>query len=111
LRPGQALPTGRALFDAALAGGAQALGCGPASGGASGLTVGQPADLFTLDPAHAALVGRSGDALLDSWILAHATARSIASGATAAVSSAPAGTIARDAIEARYGAALRRLAA
>jgi formimidoylglutamate deiminase len=58
--------TGRSLFDAALAGGAQAVGC--RADDAPALAAGRPADLFTLDAAHAALVGRSDDSLLDSWI-------------------------------------------
>jgi formiminoglutamate deiminase len=57
--------TGRTLFEAALAGGAQALGQS-----AVGLMAGAPADLFTLAPSHPALVGRTGDELLDSWIFA-----------------------------------------
>ncbi|MEH3145701.1 MAG: formimidoylglutamate deiminase [Methylobacterium frigidaeris] len=56
--------TGRALFDTALAGGAQALGV-PA-----GLEPGAAADLVALDPDHPALVERDGDALLDGWIFA-----------------------------------------
>jgi formimidoylglutamate deiminase len=57
--------TGRALFEAALAGGAAALGAGPAE-----IKAGAVADIITLDPDHRALVGRSGDALLDGWIFA-----------------------------------------
>ena len=60
--------TGRSLFDAAVAGGARALGRE-----ISGLAVGAPADLVVLDDTHPALVGRRGDALLDSWIFAAAT--------------------------------------
>ena len=60
--------TGRTLFDAAVAGGAQALGRT-----ASGLAVGAPADLVVLDVDHPALVGRRDDALLDAWIFAAAT--------------------------------------
>ena len=100
--------TGRSLFDAALAGGAQALGCG--STGACGLVAGQSADLFTLDPTHAALVGRSGDALLDSWIFGTRSSpidrvwrhgRCVVRGGR---------HVARDAIEARFRAAVQRLA-
>jgi formimidoylglutamate deiminase len=58
--------TGRSLFDAALAGGAQALGVD------SGLTVGAPADIVSLDPGHPALVARGGDDILDSFIFAGA---------------------------------------
>lgn len=54
--------TGRVLFDGALAGGAQALGM------PSGLAPGHPADIFSLDSSQVALAGRSGDALLDSWV-------------------------------------------
>jgi formimidoylglutamate deiminase len=57
--------TGRALFDAALAGGAAALGAGPA-----GLSPGAAADIVSLDAEHPAMLGRSGDAWLDSWIFA-----------------------------------------
>jgi len=56
--------TGRALFDAAMAGGAQALGI------KSGLDVGSAADIMALDAGHAALSCRSGDALLDSYVFA-----------------------------------------
>lgn len=59
--------TGRTLFDAAVAGGAQALGRT-----AYGLAVGAPADLVVLDGDHPALVERDGDALLDGWIFAAA---------------------------------------
>ncbi len=61
--PGQS--NGRALFDAALAGGSQALGAGP-----SGIAEGSPADLVSLDPNHPTLAGKTGDAILDAWIFA-----------------------------------------
>jgi formimidoylglutamate deiminase len=57
--------TGATLFSRALAGGAQALG-----EPVTGLTVGASADVVSLDADHPALVGRSGDALLDGWIFA-----------------------------------------
>jgi formimidoylglutamate deiminase len=57
--------TGRALFEAALAGGAAALGTGSAA-----IAAGAAADIITLDPEHQALMGKSGDALLDAWIFA-----------------------------------------
>lgn len=53
---------GTALFDRALAGGAQAI-AQPA-----GFTAGAAADLVVLDPDHPALVGRDGAALIDGWI-------------------------------------------
>ena len=66
---GPGASVGRTLFDAALAGGAQA--CGSA---VSGLQVGAPADLVVLDGDHpfvaaAADVGK-GDTLLDRWFFA-----------------------------------------
>ena len=57
--------TGRRLFDAARLGGAQAAGIAGA-----GLAPGGPADFLSLDLGHPSLVGRCGDALLDSWIFA-----------------------------------------
>ncbi|WP_024514285.1 formimidoylglutamate deiminase [Bradyrhizobium sp. Tv2a-2] len=56
--------TGRALFDGALAGGAQALGV------AGGLAAGLAADIVSLDADSPALAGRSADAILDGWIFA-----------------------------------------
>jgi|SRR6185312_3028382 len=61
--------TGRSLFDAALAGGAQALG-GTGTGGPVGLIADAPFDLVGLDAAHAALIERREDEILDSWIFA-----------------------------------------
>jgi len=58
---------GQRLFDAALSGGAQALGA------KQGLAVGMAADIVTLDADHPALHGRQGDLLLDSWIFAART--------------------------------------
>ncbi|AZO08416.1 MULTISPECIES: formimidoylglutamate deiminase [unclassified Mesorhizobium] len=58
--------TGRALFDAAADGGAQALGAGP-----SHIAVGAPADLVSLDAGDPSLAGKSGDAILDAWIFAN----------------------------------------
>ena len=57
--------TGATLFARALAGGVQALG-----EPVTGLAVGGSADVVSLDADHPALVGRSGDALLDGWIFA-----------------------------------------
>jgi len=57
--------TGRRLFDAALLGGGQAAGFPNA-----GLAAHSPADFLSLDLEHPSLVGRSEDALLDSWIFA-----------------------------------------
>ncbi|RZJ84365.1 MAG: hypothetical protein EON88_27375 [Brevundimonas sp.] len=57
--------TGGDLYRAGLAGGAQAVG---ADGG--GLRVGALADIVSLDASHPALIGRQGDALLDSFVFA-----------------------------------------
>jgi formimidoylglutamate deiminase len=57
--------TGRALLEGALTGGAQALGQS-----LSGLERGAPADMISLDTAHAAFAGRRRDSLLDAWIFA-----------------------------------------
>jgi len=65
LSGGQGGSTGRALFDAALEGGAAALAQPTA-----GLHAGASADIVSLDVAHPSLAGRRGDAILDSWIFA-----------------------------------------
>ena len=56
--------TGGDLFRAAVNGGAQALGV------TGGLRRGRVADFVTLDRNHPAMIGRDGDALLDSWVFA-----------------------------------------
>jgi formimidoylglutamate deiminase len=65
-KPGQS--NGRALFDAAVAGGGIALGAGE-----GGLAAGAPADFVSLDPSHPSLAGKKGDAILDAWIFANGT--------------------------------------
>jgi formimidoylglutamate deiminase len=55
--------SGRALLESAWAGGAAA--CGRRIGQ---LTPGFRADVVVLDPEHPALVGRTGDDVLDSWL-------------------------------------------
>ncbi|HYL02529.1 MAG TPA: formimidoylglutamate deiminase [Steroidobacteraceae bacterium] len=60
--------TGRALFDAALAGGWQALH--PRPGPGPGIAPGASLDVVTLTADHPVLIERSGDELLDSWIFA-----------------------------------------
>ncbi|WP_235303461.1 formimidoylglutamate deiminase [Sphingopyxis sp. MWB1] len=64
LAPDAGRSTGQVLFEGALAGGAQALGV------AAGLSVGHAADMISLDPDHPSLAGRSGAALLDSFLFA-----------------------------------------
>lgn len=63
LSGGPGVSTGRALFDGALAGGAQAL-----AQPIAGLAVGARADIVTLDTNHPSLAGRRRDAVLDGWI-------------------------------------------
>jgi len=97
--------TGRALFDAALAGGAQALGV------SGGLAVGAPADIVSLDPGHPALVARGEDDIIDSFIFAgaHGLISSVWRGGRKLVSD---GVHHRRAeIAARYGRTLERLLA
>ena len=65
LAPEAGHSTGRALFDGAQAGGAQALGLR-----ISGLQKGASADFISLDAADPSFAARTGDALLDSWIFA-----------------------------------------
>jgi len=55
--------TGRRLFEAALAGGSQAL-----QQPSGRIEAGQRADFVILDETHPTLVGRTGDTRLDSWI-------------------------------------------
>ncbi|MBV8919693.1 formimidoylglutamate deiminase [Bradyrhizobium sp.] len=65
LSRGPGVSTGRALFDAALAGGTQALAqaCG-------GIQQGARADIVSLDTSHPSLAERRGDAILDGFIFA-----------------------------------------
>lgn len=65
LSAGAGRSTGRALFDHALAGGAQAL-----AQERVGLVPGARADIVTFDAAHPSLAGRAHDALIDGWIFA-----------------------------------------
>ena len=65
LSGGRGISTGRALFDTALAGGAQSL-----AQPIVGLQAGARADIVTLDTTHPSLAGRSRDAVLDGWIFA-----------------------------------------
>jgi formiminoglutamate deiminase len=95
---------GRALFDAALAGGAAALGAGDAT-----IAEGASADLVSLDPDHPTLAGKSGDAILDAWIFAGGAA---VDGVWVRGEQAVTGGRhhARDRIAVRFRATMRRLA-
>jgi formimidoylglutamate deiminase len=96
--------TGRHLFDLARAGGASALGL---DGGM--LAVGKIADIVVLDAVHPALIGRDGDAALDAWAFASGDGivRDVfACGRHVVVDGRH---VARDAVLARFAAAMRRL--
>ena len=64
LASGPSRSTGHDLFEAAVRGGAQALGA------SAGIAVGYPADFRSLSAEHPGLVGRSGGVILDSLICA-----------------------------------------
>lgn len=64
LARGAARSTGLDLFDAALSGGAQALGS------EAGLAVGRSADFFTIDPEHPSIAGREAEGLVDALLFA-----------------------------------------
>lgn len=57
--------TGGALYRAALAGGAQALGAGDGA-----IRTGASADIVSLDSTHSAMSGRKGDSILDGFVFA-----------------------------------------
>jgi len=101
--PGQS--NGRALFDAALDGGATALGAAPGQ-----LAAGGPADFISLDAGSVSLAGKTGDAILDAWIFANATKvdcvwvhgkKQVSNGRH----------VRRDAIAARFGDVMKKLSA
>ena len=96
--------TGRVLLEATARGGAQA--AGRASGA---IAPGLWADLVALDTTAVDLEGRQGDALLDAWIFA-GDDRMVAEVWSAGRHVVKAGRhVARDAVEARYRAVMRRL--
>ena len=100
--PGE-LSSGRWLYQQAQQGAAQALGV------AAGLAVGAPADLVELDTSHPSLLGRDGDALLDSRVFAArgGAVRSVWRNGRQWVRDGR--HIHRDAVAARYHAALQRV--
>jgi formiminoglutamate deiminase len=104
LAPEQGRSTGRALFDGALAGGAQALGQK-----SHGLRQGAPADIVSLDANDPRLAGRKDDALLDSWIFAGARPDCVWRFGRKVVEKGRHRS--RDAVAARYRETLRRLLA
>ena len=96
---------GRRLLDGAVAGGARALGRQSA-----GIAPGARADLVGLDTRHAALYGRNGDALLDSWIFGAASSpvRDVIAGGIRVVRDGR--HVARERVEAAYRSTIDRLA-
>ena len=98
--------TGRALFDAAFAGGIQAL-----AAEAGGLKLGAPADCVALAGTDPALLERHGDALLDGWIFAAGSRAVDAVWVAGRQVVADGRHRAREAVGARYAAVLRRLMA
>jgi formiminoglutamate deiminase len=96
--------TGRRLFDAALSGGAQALG---RSLGA--LAPGRRADIVVLDSEHPSLAAARGDALIDAWIFSadNAAVRDVWCGGAHIVREGR--HRARDRLLSRYRETLRRL--
>lgn len=96
--------TGRTLFDACSAGGAQALGQAMGQ-----LAVGHRADLVELDTHHPVLAGRRGDTLLDSWVFA-GDARQVRSVHVGGVLRVRDGrSLVRSAVEQAYGQALKEI--
>jgi formimidoylglutamate deiminase len=104
LAQAQGQSTGRRLFEAAGAGGAQALQRPEAS-----IAPGSAADFLVLDSEHPALIGRAGDRWIDSWIFAAANepVREVWVGGRRLVEAGR--HVARAAIVARYGRAIRAL--
>lgn len=104
LSPGP-LSSGRWLYEQAVDGAAQALGV------QAGLVAGAPADLLELDLQHPAMLGREGDALLDSWLFAarNGALRSVWRNGRVLVREGR--HLNRAAITARYRAALGRILA
>ena len=99
--------TGRAIFDAARTGGAQALALGPV-GVACGLAVGQPADIVVLDDAHPSLACRTDDAALDAWIFAAGeVAREVFAGGRRVVTGGR--HVRAEEVRRRYAATMERL--
>lgn len=106
LAGGAGRSTGADLYRGALAGGGQALGrC------STGLAVGAAADIVSLKASDPFFAGRSGDAILDSWIFGGG-ARLVDCVWRRGIKQVKGGRhIARDAIDARYRAAMQKLLA
>jgi formimidoylglutamate deiminase len=103
---GAAPSTGRALFAGAVRGGSRALGVPEAH---AGIAVGAAADFFSLNPGSVSLAERRGDALLDSFVFAGGQdcIDAVWRGGVKVVSGGR--HRAREAVGARYRAALARI--
>lgn len=96
--------TGARMFAAAVAGGGRSLGV------ETGLAVGKPADIVSLNRDDVAFADRNGDALVDSWVFAsRAGVDCVWRGGVKQVENGRHRD--RDAVEARYRVALSRLMA
>ncbi len=96
--------TGARMFAAAVAGGGRSLGV------ETGLAVGKPADIVSLNRGDVGFADRSGDALIDSWVFAsHAGVDCVWRAGMKQVENGRHRD--RDAIDARYRVALNRLMA
>ncbi len=95
---------GRTLFEAASAGGALAL-----RQPMGALAPGRRADIVTLDADHPALVGKSGDDLLDGWLFAagRSPVASVYAGGSRVVEGGR--HVGHERVAARFGAVMRRL--
>jgi len=95
---------GRTLLEAAAKGGAQAL-----QQPVGALWVGQRADIVTLDVDHPALVGKSGDDLIDGWLFAAGRSPVVSVYAAGKLVVEAGRHVATEGIARRFGAVMRRL--
>jgi len=96
--------TGRSLFESALRGGAQAMGQAVGA-----IAPGHRADFLVLDEGHPDLVGRSEDAILDTWefVVGRSLIRSVIAGGQIVVEAHR--HRARERIDANYRRTMQRL--
>ncbi|PQM26278.1 formimidoylglutamate deiminase [Sphingopyxis lindanitolerans] len=104
LASGAGQSTGASLYRGALAGGGQALGRP-----SPGLAVGAAADIVSLNAADPGFAGRTGDAILDSWIFGGGARRVDCVWRGGVKRVAGGRHVARDAIDARYRTAMATL--
>ena len=104
LAAGAGRSTGRSLFDAALKGGAVSM-----AQPVGAIAPGRRCDITVLDGEHPALIGRSGDDALDSWIFSagNAVVKDVIVGGRVVVKDRH--HFDEDRIARRFGAAIRRL--